>query len=153
MSLLPACARLCGRRDSGRGTACGNVSSNRCILRQSGGLPEAIGSGSSGRHIRVRRAVVIGEVALSLVLVSGALLLLRSLLNLQQIVTGVRIDNVITMSADLPANAYRSPREAALFYRAVAARIPPRPESRMSEFPLTYPSSGLEMVKRSCLAA
>jgi predicted permease len=79
--------------------------------------------GSSGRHIRVRRAVVIGEVALSLVLVSGALLLLRSLLNLQQIATGVRIDNVITMSADLPANAYRSPREAALFYRAAGARI------------------------------
>jgi predicted permease len=78
---------------------------------------------SSGRNIRVRRTIVIGEVALSLVLVSGALLLLKSLLKLQQLDPGVRIDNVITMSADLPAGAYRNPRKAALFYQAVAQRI------------------------------
>ena len=79
--------------------------------------------GSSGRHVRVRRAVVIGEVALSLVLVAGALLLARSLLKLQQLDTGVRIDNVTTMSVDLPAAAYQSPRKAALFYQAAAERI------------------------------
>jgi putative ABC transport system permease protein len=65
--------------------------------------------GSSGAHAGVRRAIVIGEVALSLILVSGALLLLRSLAKLQGLDTGVRIENVITMSVDLPAGAYRTP--------------------------------------------
>jgi putative ABC transport system permease protein len=83
--------------------------------------------GSSGAHAGVRRAVVIGEVALSLVLVSGAVLLFRSLLKLQQLDTGVRIEDVITMSVDLPAGAYPTPEKAALFYQAVAERLQAAP--------------------------
>ena len=83
--------------------------------------------GSSGSHVRVRRAIVIGEVALSLVLVCGALLLARSLLKLQQLDTGVRVENVITMSANLPAGAYATPRKAALFYEAVTQRLQSAP--------------------------
>jgi predicted permease len=83
--------------------------------------------GSSRAHAGVRRAIVIGEVALSLVLVSGAVLLFRSLLKLQQIDTGVRIEDVITMSVDLPAGAYPTPERAALFYQAVSERIQAAP--------------------------
>jgi predicted permease len=79
--------------------------------------------GSSAASARVRRAIVIGEVALSVVLVSGALLLFRSLLKLQALDTGVRLENVITMSVDLPESAYPTPDRAALFYEAVAARL------------------------------
>jgi putative ABC transport system permease protein len=83
--------------------------------------------GSSGAYSGMRRAIVIGEVALSLVLVSGALLLLRSLLKLQGLDTGVRVENVITMSVDLPIGAYRTPQQAALFYQAVAERLQTAP--------------------------
>ncbi|HMJ61069.1 MAG TPA: ABC transporter permease [Bryobacteraceae bacterium] len=83
--------------------------------------------GASARHARVRRAIVIGEVALSLVLVCGALLLLRSLLKLQQLDPGVRIENVITMSAGLSPRAYATPQKAALFYEAVAQRLQAAP--------------------------
>ena len=83
--------------------------------------------GSSGAHSRMRRAIVVGEVALSLVLVSGALLLLRSLLKLQALDTGIRTDNVITMSLDLPVGAYRTPQQAALFYQAAAGRVQAAP--------------------------
>jgi putative ABC transport system permease protein len=83
--------------------------------------------GSSGAHARLRRALVIGEVALSLVLVCGALLLFRSLLKLQQLDTGVRIEKVITMSVDLPKGAYPTPQQAALFYRATAQRLEATP--------------------------
>jgi predicted permease len=79
--------------------------------------------GSSGTHVRVRRSIVIGEVALSLVLVCGAVLLARSLLKLGQLDTGIRIENVITMSTDLPAGAYATPQKAALFYRSVSERL------------------------------
>ena len=90
-------------------------------------LNQSARGSSSGAHARVRRAIVVGEVALSLVLVSGALLLLRSLLKLQQIETGVRIENVLTMSVDLPAAAYPTPEKAALFYEAVAQRLQSAP--------------------------
>lgn len=79
--------------------------------------------GSSVMHIRVRRTIVMGEVALSLVLVCGFLLLTRSLLKLQQLDAGARVANVITMSADLPAGAYSTSQRAALFYGAVAQRL------------------------------
>lgn len=95
-----------------------------------GNLAESLngsGRGSSGAHSGMRRAIVIGEVALSLVLVSGALLLLRSLLKLQGLDTGVHIENVITMSVDLPVGAYRTPQQAALFYGAVAERLQDAP--------------------------
>ena len=83
--------------------------------------------GSSGAHSTMRRVIVIGEVALSLVLVSGALLLFRSLLKLQALDTGVRMENTMTMSVDLPLGAYRTPQQAALFYQAAAERLQAAP--------------------------
>ena len=83
--------------------------------------------GSSGAHSTMRRVIVIGEVALSLVLVSGALLLFRSLLKLQALDTGVRIENTMTMSVDLPLGTYRTPQQAALFYQAAAERLQAAP--------------------------
>ncbi len=91
-----------------------------------GNLTEALkqsARGSSAMHVRVRRTIVIGEVALSLVLVSGALLLVRSLLKLEQLDTGIRIENILTMSAELPPGAYPTPERAALFYQAIAQRV------------------------------
>ena len=71
--------------------------------------------GSSGGHLRLRKSIVMGEVALSLVLVCGALLLLRSLLNLQKVDAGVRIENVVTTSVDLSADAYGTAEKALSF--------------------------------------
>jgi putative ABC transport system permease protein len=76
--------------------------------------------GSSASRQGLRRTIVAGEVAVSLVLICGALLLFKSLLNLQKVDTGVRISNVITMSADLPLAAYPTPESALYFYQAAA---------------------------------
>ncbi len=70
------------------------------------------GRGSSASRAAVRRAIVIGEVAASVVLIAGAALLFKSLANLQQVDAGVRIDHVITMSTDLPSTAYPTPQSA-----------------------------------------
>jgi putative ABC transport system permease protein len=105
--------------------------------------------GSSVMHIRVRRSIVIGEVALSLVLVCGALLLARSLVKLQQLDTGIRVENVITMSADLPLGAYPTPQKAVLFYEAVAQRLRSTPgvaKAGLSTYlPLEWISNGEAM--------
>ena len=105
--------------------------------------------GSSGAHSRMRRAIVVGEVALSLILVSGALLLLRSLLKLQALDTGIRTDRVITMSLDLPVGAYRTPQQAALFYQAAAGRVQAAPgvaeAGLATTLPLQWISNGEAM--------
>ena len=97
-------------------------------------------------HIRVRRAIVIGEVALSLVLVSGALLLTRSLLKLEQLDTGVEMENVITASIHLPKQAYGTAQKAALFYQTLSERLRSTPgvaQVGLSTFlPLQWISNG-----------
>jgi putative ABC transport system permease protein len=102
--------------------------------------------GASGAHAGLRRAIVIGEVALSLVLVCGAVLLFRSLLNLQQLETGVRIENIITFSTDLPLQSYPTPESAARFYEAVARRLEAAPGAEgaglASHLPLRWIGAG-----------
>jgi putative ABC transport system permease protein len=102
--------------------------------------------GSSGAHAGLRRAIVIGEVALSLVLVCGAALLFRSLLKLQQLETGVRIENVITLSADLPLQAYPTPESAGLFFESAVQRLEAAPgveqAALSSHLPLRWIGNG-----------
>jgi len=101
---------------------------------------------SSSIHIRLRRAIVVAEVALSIVLVAGALLLARSLRKLEQLDTRVRIQNVITASIFLPERAYPTAERAALFYQALSERLRAMPglaQFGMSTFlPLQWISNG-----------
>ncbi len=83
--------------------------------------------GSSRSGDGLRRAIVVGEFAVSLVLVCGALLMLKSLSNLQHVETGVRVDNVITLSIDLPLAAYPTPSTATGFFRNVVERVEAAP--------------------------
>ena len=61
--------------------------------------------GSSGRA-RGRAVLVIGEVALTLVLLAGAGLLLNSFLRLRQVDSGMRPENVTVLSLALPSSRY-----------------------------------------------
>jgi putative ABC transport system permease protein len=79
--------------------------------------------GSSGARRGIRRVIVVGEVALSLVLVCAAGLLFRSLLNLQRLDSGARIDNILTIAASLPANVYPTAESATLFYESATERL------------------------------
>ena len=81
------------------------------------------GRGTSGSSAEMRRTIVIGEVALSVVLICGAALLFKSLAKLQQVDTGVRIDHVITMSTDLPSAAYPNAASAVRFYNNVVQKL------------------------------
>jgi len=78
--------------------------------------------GSSSRE-GVRRTIVVAEVAVSLMLICGAVLMFKSLFKLQGVDAGVRIDNVITMSADLPLAGYPDSERAARFAEQVVERL------------------------------
>ena len=71
-------------------------------LKNSGGRWGSAGRGAS----QLRAALVIGEVALSVVLVTGAGLLIRSFWLLQQVDPGFRADRVLKAEFQLPASRY-----------------------------------------------
>ena len=111
-----------------RGRDCASRSSSACCRRcrcRRGALGNAAGLTARGSSSRegARRLIVAAEVAISLVLVCGAVLMFKSLLKLQQVDAGVRIDNVITMSADLSIGTYPDSGAAARFIEAVGDRL------------------------------
>ena len=79
--------------------------------------------GSSTSTDRARRTIVAIEVAVSVVLICGALLLFKSLARLQQVDIGARIDRVITMAVDLPYERYPSGHHLVAFYPLLIERL------------------------------
>jgi putative ABC transport system permease protein len=99
--------------------------------------------GSSGSRSAMRRMIVVAEVAISVVLICGAALLFKSLAKLQQVDAGVRIDHVITMSADLPSAAYPTSQSAVTFYQAVVERLRSTPGVEQASVSLALPLEGV----------
>jgi putative ABC transport system permease protein len=81
-------------------------------------------SGFSGasRH-RTRRALVVGEIALSLVLLVGALLLVRSFLELQRVPVGFEAEGVSSLPLTLRPPGYPEPSRRAQFYERLVERV------------------------------
>jgi predicted permease len=81
-------------------------------------LKEEAGSvAGGGRQAQFRRLLVIGQVALSLLLLAGAGLFARSLFNLKSVDPGFRIDNLITFSIDPTLSGYDNPRMLSFYER------------------------------------
>jgi predicted permease len=87
-------------------------------LRESG----ANAAADSGRR-RLRNGLVISEIALALVLLTGAGLLVRTFLELMQVDLGIDPTNVVTMEIDLPHYKYPEAVQQTAFYRQVLQRV------------------------------
>ncbi|MEO7143566.1 MAG: ABC transporter permease [Bryobacteraceae bacterium] len=72
---------------------------------------------------RLRHALVIAEIALSLILLAGAGLLLKSFLRLRAVDPGFRVENVLALSVDLSPNTYRTPAQCQAFLQQTLDRI------------------------------
>ncbi|HEX8651888.1 MAG TPA: ABC transporter permease [Pyrinomonadaceae bacterium] len=81
--------------------------------------------GSSGSLVRnrVRSLLVIAEVALSLVLLIGAGLMIRSFIQLVSTDFGVNPSNVLTMELSIPRLKYPAEEQRINFYRELLGRI------------------------------
>ena len=73
-------------------------------------------SKNSGAHAAARRGLVVAQIAISMVLLSGAMLLLRSFRNLQGQNLGMRTRHVLTASVSL-TNRYRTGQKQMEFYQ------------------------------------
>ena len=81
-------------------------------------LKEDSGSVSGGgRQARLRRGLVIAQVALSMLLLAGAGLFARSLYNLKTLDPGFRVDDLFAFSIDPSLSGYEGNRLTALFQR------------------------------------
>ncbi len=87
-------------------------------LRESG----ANSAAESGRR-RLHNGLVMSEIALALVLLTGAGLLVRTFLKLMRVDLGIDPTNVVTMEIDLPHYKYSSPANQTLFYRQLLQRV------------------------------
>lgn len=112
------------------------------VLRASG---RAAGSGSRWWNQRrmlgigAQDVLVIGQVALSMVLLIGAALLIESLVRLYRVNPGFDTSHLLTMHISLPASRYKDgPRQAA-FFDELARRVQTVPGIRGAAATFTLP--------------
>ena len=87
-----------------------------------GALKEG-GRSDAGVGVRTRRALIVCEVALSLVLLMGAAVMLRSLAALRSVDTGINPHDVLTMNVELPATRYDTPAKRTAFFDTLLERV------------------------------
>src|SRR5262249_36592200 len=98
----------------------------------------ASSGGSSG--FRLRRILVVSEIALALVLLISATLLLRSFSLLQSVDPGFRSENLLTLRVELPEIRYREQDKQRAFHQEFLHRLNTAPGMQaalISELPMT----------------
>jgi putative ABC transport system permease protein len=103
-------------------------------------LKEGARGTSGGIHRnRVRSALVVAEVALSLVLLVGAGLLIKSFFRLQQAGLGFNTENLLTLRVSLPLAKYNEDRKQADFFKQSLERLRNLPSVEQASAVTTLP--------------
>jgi predicted permease len=109
------------------------------VLGASGGRAVAGGAGT------LRRTLVIAELAVAVMLASGAGLLVRTLLSLGQVDPGYHAANVLTMEVGLPLSRYQTPERTLPFYDAVQRELAALPGVRAASIGTSVPLAGWDI--------
>ncbi len=95
--------------------------------------------------VNFRASLATGEIAVALVLVTGAGLLLRTLGSLNRVDAGYHAANVLTMSVGLPLTRYPTPADTLRFYQAVQAEIGALPAVQNVSLSTNLPTDGWDI--------
>jgi putative ABC transport system permease protein len=98
-------------------------------------------SSGSGRA-RLRSALIVSEVALAFILLSGAGLLIGSFFRLQQVDTGFNSTNVITAGLPVPRTRFAQPAQLLQYMRQISERVGAVPGVRSVAFTNALPMEG-----------
>jgi putative ABC transport system permease protein len=99
--------------------------------------------GTGPRSRRVLGTLVVAEVALSLMLLTGAGLLIRSFARLQSVHPGFRAEGVLTARVSLPGARYREVSQMAAFYTNAMSRLATIPGVQSAAGVTFLPMAGL----------
>ena len=106
------------------------------------GLREGGRSNVGDSGALVRRALVVAEIALALVLLVSAGLLIRSFARLQQVDPGFDPRNLVTLNIALPLTTYETPAQQVAFWDAALPRLASVPGVTGVAATSTMPFSG-----------
>jgi predicted permease len=86
------------------------------------------GGSDTSRRLRLRNLLVVSEFALSLVLLIGAGLMVKSMFRLQEVKPGFEPANLLTMRISLPQAKYENFDQSRVFYEQLFDRLKARPD-------------------------
>ncbi len=104
-----------------------------------GALRDGGAATSGGRTSRARSALVVVQVAVSVVLLVGAGLMLRSLIALQHVDPGFNPERVLTMTLDLNWSRYTTPDLIRNFHDRLLTRLESQPGVVSAASTLVFP--------------
>src|SRR5262249_18870884 len=99
--------------------------------------------GSTGSGSKLRAWLVAGEVACSVILLSGAGLLFRTVVGLQAVDPGLDPANVLTLRVTLPSVRYSDPQKRVDFFANVQEQMAELPGVRSASAVSYLPFNGL----------
>jgi putative ABC transport system permease protein len=105
----------------------------------------AAGRGSTRAGGALRSALAIAEIAIAVMLVTGAGLLLRTVVALDRVDPGYHADRVLTMYTTLPPARYKTPERALQFYQAAQREMASLPGVRSVGLGFSLPMDGWEI--------
>ncbi|HEY1771181.1 MAG TPA: ABC transporter permease [Chthoniobacterales bacterium] len=101
------------------------------------------GATSSRRHNAFRNSLVVVEVALALLLLTGAGLLVKSFVRLENVSPGFNPNNVFTAEISLPALRYKNAAARANFFAELERRLTNLPGVTAASLTAILPMSGV----------
>ncbi|HZE69980.1 MAG TPA: ABC transporter permease [Pyrinomonadaceae bacterium] len=104
-------------------------------LKQSGGRGTTMGGN------KLRRIMVVAEVALSLVLLIGAGLLIQTLFQLHNQYSVLEPEKILTLRTELPRDNYKEAAQRTAFYQQVLERVQNLPGVVSAEYSTSVPLS------------
>ena len=115
------------------------------------GLADALRTGERGDRAparRIRTALIVGEVAVSVVLLVGAGLMIRTMVALASVENGFQSSGVLTLGAEIQARAFVDVERRWQFYRSAVDRLRTLPgvQSVGAVYPL--PLAGRSLAER-----
>lgn len=113
------------------------------MLKSRGGAPA---TAHRFRSLNMRGALVAGQVALSIVLLTGTLVLIRSLVRLNQVDPGFDSSHLLTFRISLSLARYHNTQSQVAFYDEVLRCIDSVPGVQGATLSLTLPMMGFPMM-------
>jgi putative ABC transport system permease protein len=100
------------------------------------------GSSEGGSRGRFRAVLVVAEIGIALVLMTGAGLLMQSFSRLMQVNPGFSPKNLMAFPLTLPPSRYSQPQKQAQFYRQLLEHVRAMPEVQSAGITSYLPLSG-----------